>query len=385
VQQVIAAIAPNDSVERFTGLGVRVIPAAARFLDKETVAAGEHRIRARRFVIATGSSPAVPPIPGLDQVPYFTNETIFDNAEKLEHLIVIGGGPIGMEMAQAHLRLASRVSVLEALKALGKDDPELAAVVLKGLAEEGLVVRENARVERVEGRARAVRVTVDVGGKSEVVEGSHLLVATGRKPNLSDLNLDAAGIRHDKHGIKVDGGLTTSNPKVFAIGDCIGGLQFTHVANYHAGIVIRRALFRLPAKVNDALVPWVTFTEPELAWVGLNEQQAKSKGEIRVLRWPYHENDRAQAERATHGMVKVITDRRGRILGAGIVGAHAGELIQMWALAISQRLRIKAMTEWISPYPTLGEINKRAAYRYYATAASNPMVRKVIGLFAKLG
>jgi pyruvate/2-oxoglutarate dehydrogenase complex dihydrolipoamide dehydrogenase (E3) component len=283
------------------------------------------------------------------------------------------------------LRLASRVSVLEALKALGKDDPELAAVVLKGLAEEGLVVRENARVERVEGRARAVRVTVDVGGKSEIVEGSHLLVATGRKPNLSDLNLDAAGVRHDRHGIKVDGGLTTSNAKVFAIGDCIGGLQFTHVANYHAGIVIRRALFRLPAKVNDALVPWVTFTEPELAWVGLNEQQAKSKGEIRVLRWPYHENDRAQAERVTHGMVKVITDRRGRILGAGIVGAHAGELIQMWALAISQRLRIKAMTEWISPYPTLGEINKRAAYRYYATAASNPMVRKVIGLFAKLG
>jgi pyruvate/2-oxoglutarate dehydrogenase complex dihydrolipoamide dehydrogenase (E3) component len=385
VQQVIAAIAPNDSVERFTGLGVRVIPAAARFLDKATVAAGEHRIRARRFVIATGSSPAVPPIPGLDQVPYFTNETIFDNAEKLEHLIVIGGGPIGMEMAQAHVRLGSRVTVLEALKALGKDDPELAAVVLKGLAEEGVVVRENARVERVEGKAGAVRVSIDVGGKSEIVEGSHLLVATGRKPNLSDLNLDAAGIRHDKHGIKVDGGLTTSNAKVFAIGDCIGGLQFTHVANYHAGIVIRRALFRLPAKVDDALVPWVTFTEPELAWVGLNEQQAKSKGEIRVLRWPYHENDRAQAERATHGMVKVITDRRGRILGAGIVGAHAGELIQIWALAVSQRLRIKAMTEWISPYPTLGEINKRAAYRYYATAASNPIVRKVIGLLAKLG
>ena len=385
VQRVIAAIAPNDSVERFTGLGVRVIQAAGRFLDKSTVTAGEHRIRARRFVIATGSSPMVPPIPGLDQVPYFTNETIFDNAMKLEHLIVIGGGPIGMEMAQAHLRLGSRVTVLEALKALGKDDPELVAVVLKGLLEEGLVVREATRVERVEGRAGAVRVTIDAGGRQEVVDGTHLLVATGRKPNLSDLDLDAAGVKHDKRGITVDGGLTTSNPKVFAIGDCIGGLQFTHVANYHAGIVIRRALFRLPVKVNDALMPWVTFTEPELAWVGLNEQQAKSRGEIRVLRWPYHENDRAQAERATEGMVKVITDRRGLILGAGIVGAHAGELIQMWALAISQKLKIKAMTEWISPYPTLGEINKRAAYRYYATAASNPLVRKLIGLFAKLG
>jgi len=384
VQQVIAAIAPNDSVERFTGLGVRVIPAAARFLDGSTVAAGEHRITARRFVIATGSSPLVPPIPGLDQVPYFTNETIFDNTERPEHLIVIGGGPIGLEMAQAYARLGSRVTVLEAVKALGRDDPELSAVVLKALAEEGLALRENTRVERVEGRARAVRVTVSAGGAAEVVEGSHLLVATGRRPNL-ELNLDAAGVEYGKDGIKVDAGLVTSNRRVFAIGDCSGGPQFTHVANYHAGIVIRRALFRLPAKVNAAIVPWVTFTDPELAWVGLSEEQARAQGGIHVLRWPYHENDRAQAERSTRGMVKVVTDRRGRILGAGIVGAHAGELIQMWALAISRRLKIKAMTDWISPYPTLGEINKRAAYRYYATAPSNQIVRGLIGLLAKLG
>jgi pyruvate/2-oxoglutarate dehydrogenase complex dihydrolipoamide dehydrogenase (E3) component len=385
VQQVIAAIAPNDSVERFTGLGVRVIQAAGRFLDAATVAAGELRIKARRFVIATGSSPAVPPIPGLDRVPYFTNETIFDNAEAVEHLVVIGGGPVGMELAQAHLRLGAQVTVLEAAKALGKEDPELAAHVLERLGDEGLAVREGVRVVGVEGKARAVRVAIEGEGGAEVIAGSHLLVATGRKPNLSDLNLDAAGIKHGAQGIMVDGGLVTSNPKVFAIGDCTGGLQFTHVANYHAGIVIRRALFRLPVKVNAMLVPRVTFTDPELAAVGLSEEEARARGEIRVLRWPYHENDRAQAERTTEGMVKVITDRRGRILGAGIVGAHAGELIQMWALAISQRLKIKAMIEWVAPYPTLGEINKRAAYRYYATAASNPAVRKLIGLFARLG
>jgi pyruvate/2-oxoglutarate dehydrogenase complex dihydrolipoamide dehydrogenase (E3) component len=385
VQQVIAAIAPNDSVERFTGLGVRVIQAAARFLDAATVAAGEHRIKARRFVIATGSSPAVPPIPGLDRVPYFTNETIFDNAEALEHLIVIGGGPVGMELAQAHLRLGAQVTVLEAAKALGKEDPELAAAALSRLEEEGVAVREGVRVVGVEGKARAVRVTIEGASGAEVIAGSHLLVATGRKPNLSDLNLDAAGIKHGAHGITVDEGLVTSNPKVFAIGDCTGGLQFTHVANYHAGIVIRRALFRLPAKVNNAAVPWVTFTEPELAYVGLNEVEARAKGPIRVLRWPYHENDRAQTERTTHGMVKVVTNKGGLILGAGIVGAHAGELIQMWALAISQRLKIKAMTDWVAPYPTLGEINKRAAYRYYATAPSNPTLRKLIGLFARLG
>jgi pyruvate/2-oxoglutarate dehydrogenase complex dihydrolipoamide dehydrogenase (E3) component len=385
VQAVIAAIAPNDSVERFTGLGVRVIQAGGRFLDETTVAAGEQRIKARRFVIATGSSPLVSPIPGLDRVPYFTNETIFDNTEKLERLIVIGGGPIGMELAQAHLRLGSHVTVLEALKALGKDDPELAALLLRRLGEEGLVVRENVRVEGVDGKPGALRVSINAGGTPEVLEGTHLLVATGRKPNVSDLNLEAAGIKYDERGIAVDGGLITSNSKVFAIGDCIGGIQFTHLANYHAELVIRRALFRLPVKVNNALVPWVTFTDPELAYVGLNEQKAKSRGEIRVLRWPYHENDRAQAERTTEGMVKVVTNKRGLILGAGIVGAHAGELIQIWTLAISQKLKIKAMTEWISPYPTLSEVNKRAAYRYYATAASNPVVRKVIGLFAKFG
>ena len=197
--------------------------------------------------------------------------------------------------------------------------------------------------------------------------------------------LEEAGIKYERRGITVDRGLTTSNSKVFAIGDCTGGLQFTHVANYHAGIVIRRALFRLPAKVDNDIVPWVTYTEPELAHVGLSEEQAAKRGKVKVLRWPLHENDRAQAERATEGFVKVVTDGRGRILGASIVGTHAGELIQMWSLAVSQKLSIKAMTAWISPYPTLGEVNKRAAYRYYASAPSSPMVRKAIKLLAKLG
>ena len=386
VKSVIAAIAPNDSVERFTGLGVHVIEAAGRFADKDTVIAGPHRIKARRFVIATGSSPVVPPIPGLDKVPYFTNETIFDNAARLEHLIVVGGGPIGMEMAQAHHRLGSRVTVLEGMRALGKDDPELTAVVLDALRAEGIAIRDGTKVERIDGRAGALAVTVRTAAGEDVVEGTHLLVAAGRKPNLGDLDLAAAGIAFERTGITVGPDLVTTNPKVFAIGDCIGGLQFTHVANYHAGIVIRRALFRLPAKVKTGIVPWVTYTEPELAHVGMTEEQArKARGRIGVLRWPYHENDRAQAERATEGFVKVITDKSGRILGASIVGEHAGELIQMWSLAISQGMSIKAMTGWISPYPTLGEISKRAAYRHYAGAAMKPMVRKVIGWLKAFG
>lgn len=386
VHGVIAAIAPNDSVERFTGLGVRVIQGAARFTDRKTVQAGEYTVKARRFVIATGSSPVVPPIPGLKEVAYFTNETIFDNAEKLERLIVIGGGPIGLELAQAHNRLGSRVTVLEGLKALGKDDPEMTAVVLKRLRAEGLDIREGTFVERVEPIAGGVRLHVDVGGTKSTVDGTHILLAVGRKPNVFDMNLEAAGIKYDKGGISVDRSLRTSNRKVFAIGDVIGGLQFTHVANYHAGIVIRRALFRLPAKVATDQIPWVTFTEPELAHVGLTEDEAsKRKIAINVLRWPYHENDRAQAERTVEGHVKVVTDKKGRILGASIAGEHAGELIQMWSLAISQRLKIRAMTEWISPYPTLSEINKRAAIRYYAAAAGSTLVRKALHLLAKLG
>jgi pyruvate/2-oxoglutarate dehydrogenase complex dihydrolipoamide dehydrogenase (E3) component len=386
IKSVIAAIEPNDSVERFTGLGVRVIQAGAKFIDAKTVVAGDARITARRFVIATGSSPAVPPIPGLDSVPYFTNETLFDNQQQIGHLIVIGGGPIGMEMAQAHRRLGCNVTVLEGTKALGKDDPELTAIALKGLKAEGLVIREGAKVVRVEGGIGRVRVHVEENGQQSAFDGTHILVAAGRKPNVSDLGLEAAGIAYSRTGIEVNSGLVTSNGSVFAIGDVIGGAQFTHVANYHAGIVIRRALFRLPAKVNADQIPWVTFIDPEIANVGLTEEAARKRGgKVNVYRWPFHENDRAQAERATEGLVKVVTDRSGKILGAGIVGDHAGELIQMWSLAISQGMNIKAMTEWISPYPTFTEVNKRVAFGIYAGKAASTSVRKVLSLLRRFG
>lgn len=387
VKRVIAAIAPNDSVERFTGLGVKVLLGAAKFTDKRTVVVGEHEIKARRFVIATGSAPFVPPIPGVDDVAYFTNETIFDNKDKIDHLIVVGGGPIGMEMAQAHHRLGSKVTVLEGAKALGKDDPELTEIVLQTLRDEGLTIRENTLVEKVEPTSGGgVKVHAKVGNELQQVEGSHLLLAVGRKPNLSDLNLEAAGIKYGRGGITVDKGLKTSNKKVYAIGDVAGGLQFTHVANYHAGLVIRNALFRMPVSVNNNTVPWCTYTEPELAHIGLSEKDAAEAGhKINVLRWPYHENDRAQAERATSGHIKVITGKGGKILGASIVGEHAGEVIQMWSLAITQGLKIKAMTGWISPYPTLSEINKRVSYKQYATAPSNPVLRGIISLLSKFG
>jgi pyruvate/2-oxoglutarate dehydrogenase complex dihydrolipoamide dehydrogenase (E3) component len=387
VRGVIAAIAPNDSTERFTGLGVRVIAGTARFTDAATVAVGDaFEIKARRFVIATGSTPTIPPIPGLADTPHLTNETIFDLTDCPSHLVVIGAGPIGLELAQAFRRLGADVTVVEAAVPLAKDDPECASVVLDQLAREGVVIRAGAAVQRVAHENGKVRVVIGGPDGEETIEGSHLLVAAGRTPNIGDLGLDQAGIKYEPRGIVVDKRLRTTNKRVYAIGDVNGGLQLTHVANYHAGLVVRHALFRLPVRARYDAVPWVTFTDPELAHVGLSEAEArKRKHRFRVLRWPYHENDRAQAERATRGHIKVITTRRGRILGATIVGLNAGELIATWTLAISQRLNIRAFAGIVVAYPTLAEIGKRAAISHFAAGLTSPMVRRIIAWLRRWG
>jgi pyruvate/2-oxoglutarate dehydrogenase complex dihydrolipoamide dehydrogenase (E3) component len=386
VKDVIARLSPNASAERFTGLGVRVIAAPAKFVDQSTVVAGDFRIKARRFVVATGSSPRIPEISGLAEVPYFTTESIFENAAPIAHLIIIGGGASGIELAQAYRRLGSRVTVLDAAQALGDEDPELALVLLTRLNSEGIVIREGVGIKRVSGERGRIFVEIETADGADRIEGSDLLIATGRKANVANLGLEAAGIKATGDGITVNAGLRTRNRRVYAIGDVTGGPQSDHAAGDHAEVVLRRTLFRLQAKAVGRAAPRVVFTEPELAYIGLSEAEARAKyGRVNVLRWPYHENDRAQAERETDGHIKVLTSKRGAILGAGIVGAQAGEVIQMWSLAISQGLNIKAMTRWISPHPTLSEINKRAAFRYFATSPSNPYVRKVIALLAKLG
>jgi pyruvate/2-oxoglutarate dehydrogenase complex dihydrolipoamide dehydrogenase (E3) component len=386
VHGVIAAIAPNDSVERLEGLGVTVIKGQARFTGAAQVEAGEIRVNARRFVVATGSSPFVPPIQGLSGVPFLTNETIFDLNSVPEHLIVVGGGPIGIEMAQAHRQLGSRATVLEMFTILPKDDPELVDVVRARLRTEGIEVREAVKVVGVAATKAGVSVTVAEDGRESRIEGSRLLVAAGRRPNVDGLDLEKAGVAYSAKGVEVDGRLRTTNHKVFAIGDVAGGYQFTHMASYHAGIVIKNALFRIPAKQDTRCVPWVTYTAPELAQVGLIEQEARKRhGEIRVLRWPYHDNDRAQAERLTDGLVKAVITPRGHILGAGIVGAAAGELIQTWVLAMSRKIKIGALATMIAPYPTLGEINKRAAGSFYTPSLFSERTRKIVRFLARFG
>ena len=383
VQDVIARIAPHDSQERFEGLGVRVIRAWARFRSPDEVEAGEHVIRARRIVLATGSSPLVPPIPGLDGVPHLTNETLWTLRERPAHLLVVGGGPIGIEMAQAHRRLGAEVTVIEAARALGREDPEAAALVLGGLRAEGVAIEENAPAAEVRGTAGALEVVAEDG---RVFAGSHLLVAVGRRANTDTLDLAAAGVETSRTGVKVDARLRTTNRRVFAIGDVAGGLQFTHVAGYHAGIVIRQALLGLPARAETSHIPRVTYTAPELAQVGLTEAEAREAhgDRLDVARFDYAGNDRALAERKPEGFIKVMVVR-GKPVGATIAGHQAGEHVNLWALVLANRLSMKQVAGMVSPYPTLGEISKRAAGAYFSPRLfDNALLKRVVGTVQRL-
>ena len=384
IHDVIGAIAPHDSVERFEGLGVRVISGEGRFLSREMVGVDSHRIRARRFVIATGSRAAVPPIPGLAESGYLTNETLFDLTALPAHLIVLGGGPIGVEMAQAFRRLGAMVTLVEAETILAKDEPEAVAVVRRRLVAEGIDLREGSAVTTVQRAGDTVHVTIDGRDGAARITGTHLLVAAGRHPVVEGLALDRAGITATPRGVVVDARLRTSNRRVFAIGDVVGGPQFTHVAGYHAGIVIRNALFGLPATVDLSALPWVTYCDPELAHVGLTEAEArKSGGVVEVLEWPFSGNDRAQAERATEGLAKIVLGRKGRILGATIVGPRAGDLIGLWALAMSSGRRIGDIAATILPYPTVSEISKRAAGSHYTPRLFGTTTRRIVGLIQR--
>jgi pyruvate/2-oxoglutarate dehydrogenase complex dihydrolipoamide dehydrogenase (E3) component len=383
LRAVIDRIAPVDSQERFEGLGVHVIRAQAQFTGPTTLEAGGHLITARRFVIATGSRPMLPDIPGLASLPYHTNETIFDLRDRPEHLIIIGGGPIGMEMAQAHRRLGCHVTVLEGARALGRDDPEAAALVLARLRAEGVAIFEGAAVASVSGDAGAIHVHTASG---QILTGTHLLVAVGRQPVVAGLGLDRAGVDHGPRGITVDAGLRTTNRRIFAIGDVTGGAQFTHVAGYQAGVILRPMLFGLRARARTDHIPRATYTDPEIAQVGLTEAEArKAHGDgLTIARADFAHNDRAIASGQAQGFAKVMVVR-GRPVGATIVGPQAGELIQVWALAVAAGLKMSAVAGMISPYPTLGEINKRAAGAYFAPRLfDSPWVKRVVRLVQRL-
>ena len=383
----IAAIEPHDSVERFQGLGVHVELGKAQFVAPRFLEVGSTSVTARRFIVATGSAPLVPPVPGLDAVPYFTNETLFDSAPEPSHLLVLGGGPIGAEMAQAFRRLGAEVTLFESTRLLGRDDPELAAIVRMRLIEEGVTVHEGSRVTAAEASADGgVTITCGEGDASRRISGSHLLVAAGRRPKIDGLGLENAKVALNDGVPLVDARLRTTNKRIFAAGDVVGPYRFTHTASYQSRIIITNALFRLPAKARYNAVPWVTYTDPELAHVGMSEAEARAKGhELRILRFPFAENDRAIAEGATDGLVKVVATKRGRVLGASIVGKHAGELILPWVLAVQHRIGVSKIAQTIVPYPTMSEASARAAGSFHAPMLFGPRTRRLVRMLARLG
>ena len=383
VAEVIAQIAPNDSQDRFESLGVQVIRAYGRFVSKRRVQAGDYMIKARRIVIATGSSPMVPPIPGLSDVPYLTNETLFQLRDKPQELLILGGGPIGMEMAQAHARLGCTVTVLEGARALGKDDPELAQIVVQTLRGEGVAIHEETMVSEVAQTGGRIEVTTKDGQR---FSGTHLLVAAGRRANLDRLDPKAGGITITNGAVSVNAGLRSSNRRVYAIGDAVGGMQFTHVAGYHAGLVIRSMLFALRARVQHHHIPWVTYTAPELAQVGLTESAARAQHgpRLEIARFDIAHNDRAIAQRAAQGCIKVMVVR-GRPVGASICGPGAGEQIALWSMAIGSRMKMSQIAAMIAPYPTLSDVSKRAAGAYFTPRLfDSPMVKRVVRLVQRV-
>ena len=380
VQEVIARIAPHDSVERFEGLGATVVRARARFTGPDRLEANGTAYRAKRFVIAAGSRPATPPLPGLDKVPYLTNETLWGLRELPKHLLILGGGAIGVEMAQAFRRLGSEVTVVEMGVIMSHDDPDLVEVVRAALLSEGVTLKEGVSAEQVSSEGGDIRVALKDGSS---IIGSHLLVAAGRKANVDDLGLDRAGVNVGK-AIKVDARLRTSNKHIYALGDCREGPQFTHAAGYDGGIAVRNIVFRLPAKADYSALPWCTYTAPELAQVGLTEAKARETlPDVSAVTTPFSKNDRAQAELATEGLIKLVLSK-GKLVGAGVVGRNAGEIIHGWSLAMSKGLGLRDISGYIAPYPTLGEISKAAAGGYLSEKLFSPMARRAVGLLAKL-
>ena len=351
--------------------------------------AADIHVRARRFVIATGARSVAPGIPGLDTVPYFTGETIFDNTRKLTHLVVIGAGPMGLELAQAYNRLGTQVTVVEEGAPLAASDPELAGIALQRMREEGVEIRAGSTVTAILGRSQGIGVVVRSGESDDMLDVSHILVATGRVPDLEALDLDKAGIRRSKDDprrLALTAGLRTSNRRVYAVGDAAGGARQVHLAGHEAELVVRSILVGLPVRHDHSLIPSVTYTDPEIAEVGLTEPELRRRrgADFRIVRWSFADSDRARATRQSYGIAKMITDRTGRILGAGIVGPGAGELIAIFSFAIANRLSVRHLVNFATPHRTLSDIVRRLGAEYFRDRSANPLLQRLIALIRLL-
>ena len=385
VQKAIDTIAPIDSQERFEGLGVTVFREHARFKDANTIESDSAEVKAKRIILATGSTAFIPPIPGLSETPFVTNEEIFHLPELPKHLLILGGGPIGMEMAQAFRRFGSDVTVIEMQKAMGRSEPDHAAVAVGQLREEGVTILEGHKATMVSSIDGAITVDMETADGHESVTGTDLLVAVGRKAAISELNLEAGNVEHDGRHVTVGQTLRSkSNKKVWALGDVAGLGQFTHQAGWHASVFTRRALFKQRTKADSLPPPAVTYTSPEVAQLGLTEAEAREVhgNSVKTTSFPFHENDRAIAEGKTLGEAKLVI-KGSKILGAHVVGEGAGDIIQLASVAMSNKLKLTALTNFISPYPTRAEVVKRAASAYYTPTVFGSSAKRLVSILKR--
>lgn len=388
VKRAIAAIAPHDSQARFEGLGVTVLRERAAFADDRSVVSETARVRAQRFVVATGSRPVVPPISGLDAARVLTNETVFDLDALPQKLIILGAGAIGVELSQAFRRLGAEVVIVEAAQALAKADDDARALVLARLRAEGVELLEGWRAVDAECSPNGVSLQIEDGsGAKRMLAGSHILVATGRAPALAELALDKAGVKFGKGGVEISPTLrSVSNKRVWALGDAAGRGLFTHLAGWHASVFVRNVLFKARTRADVVAIPSVVFSDPELAQIGLTESEARTRhgDTVKVARWNFHDNDRAQTGADTEGFCKLVLGKRGRILGATIVGADAGELLAPIALAMAEKRTVRSLTGPVLPYPTRSEIVKRAAGAYFTPSLFSPATRTLVRLLKRI-
>ena len=387
IRSVIDTIQEHDSEERFCSLGAKVRFGSPQFVDDHAVQLDGETVSAKNWVIATGSSAAVPPIEGLDNTPYITNREIFSLDRLPESLLILGGGPIGIEMAQAFSRLGTKVSVIErADQVLGKEDPDMAEAVSEALRAEGVAFHLNTAVTAARDLGAEREVTLrDAAGRTSTLKGELLLVALGRRPNIDDLALDKAGVEAGRGGIVVDNRMRTSRKHIYAAGDCNGGYQFTHAAGYEGGIVVSNAIIHLPRKADYTWMPWCTYTDPELASIGMNEKTARDAGiEPKIFTEPFENNDRSLAEAERVGRIKLVLDEKEKPLGVQIFGPQAGELIGEWVAALAGNVKLSTLAGAVHPYPTIGEINKKVVGNVFSPKIFSDTVKKGLKFFFNL-
>jgi len=387
IRSVIGTIQHHDSKERFCKLGARVEIGQPRFTDDHSIRLNGNTYSAKTWVIATGSSPAVPPIKGLAQLPYITNREIFSLDHLPESMVILGGGPIGVEMSQAFCRLGTRVAVVNrSPQILTKEDPDMADSVKEVLGSEGVKFYLNSAIEEVKdlGREKEVRIKTGQGG-SISLKAETILVALGRKANTEGLGLEDIGVKFDHRGINVDNRLRTSLKHIYAAGDINGGFQFTHAAGYEGGIVVSNAIFHLPRKVDYTFLPWCTYTDPPLGSIGMNEKSARAAGiGYNVWMEEFKDNDRSLAEGETVGKIKMILDDKEKPIGVQILGPHAEDLLNEWVAILNGKVKLSTLAAAIHPYPTIGEINKKVAGSYFSPKIFSEKVQKGLKFFFQL-